>query len=77
MAEGEFLTTDCTDFTDGKIAVLYPCHPQNVWLNKFVCGLPLCDLRVSARVALLGNPRRLNRHGQNKLPHGGDSFSSE
>jgi hypothetical protein len=40
MAKGEFLTTDGTDFTDGNIAVPYPCHPRNLCLNEFICGFP-------------------------------------
>ena len=37
FSEG-FMTTDFTDFTDGKPVAFYPCYPWNQWFNSHERG---------------------------------------
>jgi hypothetical protein len=38
----DFLTTDCTDFTDERMngAKHHPCSPCNLWLKIFILACP-------------------------------------
>jgi hypothetical protein len=47
-----FFTTDCTDCTDGKPIISYPCHPRNPWFNSFGCGRTRCALSLAVVLQL-------------------------
>jgi hypothetical protein len=47
-----FFTTDCTDCTDGKPIISYPCHPRNPWFNSFGCGWTRCALSLAVVLQL-------------------------